>query len=139
MMPAEEAHVARLLRSDGRELLELLRALREDVQLLREVSELTRLGRGRTVSAGRGRSVRHGPRDSEGAVGVRTALCSSVYSEGLEWLRTTVKSALASWFVHRSQDGTACVDYNMAYPSKKRTRSGKAACQITRRGRTSAS
>lgn len=64
VVPAEETHVARLLRRDGRELLELLRPLREDVQLLREVSELTRLGRGRTVSAGRRRSIRHGSRDS---------------------------------------------------------------------------
>jgi hypothetical protein len=40
-MTAEEAHVARLLCSDSRELLELLRPLREDVQLLRESSPLS--------------------------------------------------------------------------------------------------
>ena len=83
VVPAEEAHVARLLGSDSRELLELLRPLREDVQLLREVSELTRLGRGRTLSAGRRRSVRHG--DGEGVdvcTGVTARYAASGWNGG---------------------------------------------------------
>ena len=94
MVPAEEAHVARLLRRDGRELLELLRPLREDVQLLREVSELTRFGRGRTVSAGRRRSVRHGSRDSEGGAGVCAGFAAPNVARGSNGEKTSSTSAL---------------------------------------------
>lgn len=138
-MPAEEAHVARLLRRDGRQLLELFRPLREDVELLREVSELTRLGRGRAVSAGIRRSIRHGWRSAKGGASVCngvTVSCAARDWNGGSRRNSLTLLAQVKWEKWRSTDRRTqhAFTTTLYITARSRTKVEKAACKSLAEG-----